>query len=133
MKLQILDLMNDLTYSKWGGGGGTISFFNDLDTGIRNMLENLGSIPRPLFHFLMILTEEQELCSLPLFHFLMMLPQKHELSSQLVSFFNELEIRKPCSKMVSFFNEIEIIKPCSRLVSFFNELEIRKSCSTDAS
>jgi hypothetical protein len=29
----------------------------------------------------------------------------------LVSFFNELEIRKPCSRLVSFFNELEIIKP----------------------
>jgi hypothetical protein len=47
----------------------------------------------------------------------------------LVSFFNELEIRKPCSKLVSFFNELEIRKPCSKLVSFFNELEIRKPCS----
>jgi hypothetical protein len=30
-----------------------------------------------------------------------------KLSSQLVSFFNELEIRKPCPKTsVSFFNEV---------------------------
>jgi preprotein translocase subunit Sec61beta len=48
--------------------------------------------------------------------------------SRLVSFFNELEIRKPCSRLVSFFNELEIRKPCSRIVSFFNELEIRKPC-----
>jgi hypothetical protein len=33
----------------------------------------------------------------------------------MLSFFNELEIRKPCSKLVSFFNEIEIRKPCSKL------------------
>jgi hypothetical protein len=47
----------------------------------------------------------------------------------MVSFFNELEIRKSCSRLVSFFNEIEIRKLCLRLFSFFNELEIRKPCS----
>jgi hypothetical protein len=41
----------------------------------------------------------------------------------LVSFFNELEIRKSCSSLVSFFNELEIIKSCSKnFVSFFNEV-----------
>jgi hypothetical protein len=50
----------------------------------------------------------------------------------LVSFFNELESRKPCSKTyVSFFNKVslETQKLSSSLVSFFNELEIRKPCS----
>jgi hypothetical protein len=46
-----------------------------------------------------------------------------------VSFFNELEIRKLSSSLVSFFNELEIRKSCSIMVSFFIELEIRKSCS----
>jgi hypothetical protein len=52
-----------------------------------------------------------------------------KLYSQLVSLFNELEIKKPCSKLVSFFNDIEIRKPCSNMVSFFYELEIRNPCS----
>jgi hypothetical protein len=46
-----------------------------------------------------------------------------------VSFFNELEIKKPCSKFhfltsVSFFNEVasETQKLSSNLVSFFNEV-----------
>jgi hypothetical protein len=34
----------------------------------------------------------------------------------LFSFFNELEIRKPCSKLVSFFNELQIKKPFSKLL-----------------
>jgi hypothetical protein len=49
-----------------------------------------------------------------------------------ISFFNEIEIRKSCSKIsISFFNEVslETQKLSSALVSFFNELEIRKSCS----
>jgi hypothetical protein len=49
-----------------------------------------------------------------------------------VSFFNELEIKKPCSNTsVSFFNEValEIQKLSSEVVSFFNEFEIRKPCS----
>jgi hypothetical protein len=52
------------------------------------------------------------------------LPQRHKkLSSQLVSFFNELEIRKSCSRLVSFFNELEIRKSYSKtFVSFFNEV-----------
>jgi preprotein translocase subunit SecE len=44
----------------------------------------------------------------------------------MVSFFNELEIKKPCSKtFVSFFNEVasEMKKLSSKTsVSFFNEV-----------
>jgi hypothetical protein len=58
MKLQILDEGLDSNRE-----GEVISFFNELDTGIRTMLENPGSIPRPLFHFLTSLTQKQELCS----------------------------------------------------------------------
>ena len=50
----------------------------------------------------------------------------------MVSFLNELEIRKSCSKTsVSFFNKVssEMQKLSSEVVSFFNELEIRKLCS----
>jgi hypothetical protein len=48
-----------------------------------------------------------------------------------VSFFNELEIKKPCSKTsVSFFNEVAAeTQKLSSVVSFFNELEIKKPCS----
>jgi hypothetical protein len=48
MKLQILDEGIDSNRE----GEKTISFFNELDTGIEIILENPGSIPRPLFHFL---------------------------------------------------------------------------------
>jgi hypothetical protein len=34
----------------------------------------------------------------------------------MVSFFNELEIRKPCSKTVSLFNGLQMIKPFSKLL-----------------
>ena len=49
-----------------------------------------------------------------------------------ISFFNELEIKKPCSSLVSFFNELEIRKSCSKTsVSFFNEVasEMKKLSS----
>jgi hypothetical protein len=49
-----------------------------------------------------------------------------------VSFFNDLEIKKPCSKTyVSFLNEVasKTQKLSLELGSFFNELEIRKLCS----
>jgi hypothetical protein len=59
MKLQILDEGLDSNRE----GEKSISFFNELDTGRRTMLENPGSIPRPLFHFLTSLTQKQELCS----------------------------------------------------------------------
>jgi hypothetical protein len=41
-----------------------------------------------------------------------------------VSFFNELEIRKLCSKLVSFFNELEIRKSCSRWFHFLMSLKL---------
>jgi hypothetical protein len=42
-----------------------------------------------------------------------------------VSFFNELGIRKLCSSLVSFLNEPEIRKSCSKTsVSFFNEVAL---------
>jgi hypothetical protein len=47
-----------------------------------------------------------------------------------VLFFNELEIKKPCSRLVSFLNELQIRKSCSKTsVSFFNEVasEIKKN------
>jgi hypothetical protein len=47
MKLQILDEGLDSNRE----GEQSVSFFNELDTGIRTMLKNPGSIPRPLFHF----------------------------------------------------------------------------------
>ena len=59
MKLQILG--EGLDSNKEGEQ--SVLFFNELDTGIRTILENLGSIPRPMFHFLSSLTQEQELCS----------------------------------------------------------------------
>jgi hypothetical protein len=43
----------------------------------------------------------------------------------LVSFFNEvaLEMKKLSSEVVSFFNELEIKKPCSKTsISFVNEV-----------
>ena len=87
------------------------------------MLESPGSILRPLFHFLTSLTQKQELCSQPLFHFLTRFLQRCKNYLQVVSFFNELEIRKLCSSLVSFFNDLEIRKSCSRTsVSFFNEV-----------
>jgi hypothetical protein len=52
MKLQILD--EGLDSNKEGEQ--FVSFFNELDTGTRTMLENPDSIPRPLFHFLTTLT-----------------------------------------------------------------------------
>jgi hypothetical protein len=58
MKLQILDEGLDSNRE----GKKTISFFNELDTGIGTMLENPSSMPRPLFHFLTSLTQKQELC-----------------------------------------------------------------------
>jgi hypothetical protein len=48
MKLQILD--EGLDSNKEGEQ--SVSFLNELDTGIRTMLMNPGSIPIPLFHFL---------------------------------------------------------------------------------
>jgi hypothetical protein len=59
MKLQILYVGLDSNREEEQ----CVSFFNELDIGTRTMLENLGSIPRPLFHFLMSLTQKQELCS----------------------------------------------------------------------
>jgi hypothetical protein len=49
-----------------------------------------------------------------------------------VSFFNEvaIETQKLSSQLVSFFNKLEIRKTCLKLVSFFNELEIREPCSS---
>jgi hypothetical protein len=55
MKLQILDKGLDSNIE----GGKSVLFFNELDTGIRTMLKNPGSIPRPLFHFLTRLTQKQ--------------------------------------------------------------------------
>jgi hypothetical protein len=59
MKLQILDEGLDSNRE----GEKSISFFNELEQERRTMLENPGSIPRPLFHFLTSLTQKQELCS----------------------------------------------------------------------
>lgn len=53
---------------------GDFSFFNEVD-----IVKELSS--RPLFHFLMSLTQDKELCSHPLFHFLTTLTQDQELSS----------------------------------------------------
>jgi hypothetical protein len=47
MKLQILDEGLDSNRE----GEQSISFLNELDTGIRTMIVTLGIIPRPLFHF----------------------------------------------------------------------------------
>jgi hypothetical protein len=86
MKLQILDEGVDSSRE----GEQFVSFLNELDTGIRAMLMNPGSIPRPLFHFLTRFPQRQK-----------------KLSSEVFHFFNELEIRKLCSKtFVSFFNEV---------------------------
>jgi hypothetical protein len=55
----------------------------------------------------------------------MRLPQrcKNYPLVHVVSFFNELEIKKPCSSLVSFFNELEIRKSMLKTsVSFFNEV-----------
>jgi hypothetical protein len=60
MKLQILDEGLD---SNKEGEGKSISFFNELDIGTRTMLMNPGSIPKPLFHLLTILTQKHKLCS----------------------------------------------------------------------
>jgi hypothetical protein len=86
--------MKDLTQIERGK---TISFFNELDIETRNMLVTSVS-------------------------FLMRLLQRRKNYPQLVSFFNEREIRKLCSSLVSFFNELEIIKSCSKTsISFFSE------------
>jgi hypothetical protein len=62
--------------------GKTISFFNELEIETRTMLVTSIS-------------------------FLIRLPQRRKNYPQVVSFFSELEIRKPCSKTtVSFFNEV---------------------------
>ena len=53
---------------------GVASFFNEVDT-----VKELSS--RPLFHFLMSLTQDKELCLHPLFHFLTRLTQDQELYS----------------------------------------------------
>jgi hypothetical protein len=55
MNLQILD--KGINSNREGEQ--SVLFFNELDTGIRTMLEILGSIPRPLFHFLTSLKQEQ--------------------------------------------------------------------------
>jgi hypothetical protein len=59
MKIQILDEGLDSNRE----GEQSVSFLNGFDTGIRTMLMNPGSIPRPLFHFLTSLTQKHELCS----------------------------------------------------------------------
>jgi hypothetical protein len=64
-----------------------------------------------------------------LFHFLMRLPQRRKnYPRKGFHFFNELEIRKPCSKTsISFFNEVasETQKLSSKTsVSFFNEVAV---------
>jgi hypothetical protein len=72
------------------------------------------------FHFLTSLKSENH-AQRPLFHFLTRLPQRHKkLSSKTsVSFFNEVvtETQKLSSnypQVVSFFNKLEIRKPCSK-------------------
>jgi hypothetical protein len=71
--------MKDLTQIERGK---TISFFNELDIETRTMLVTSVSF------FNEVATEMKKL-------------------SSVVSFFNELEIKKPCSKTsVSFFNEV---------------------------
>jgi hypothetical protein len=57
-----------------------VSFFNELDTGKKELCSRLcsGSIPRLLFHFLTSLLQRRKLCSKPLFHFLTSLPQRRE-------------------------------------------------------
>jgi uncharacterized protein YjbK len=116
--------MKDLTQTKRGK---TISFFNELD------IENYARV-----WFQTSLKSEnhaqrRESCSKTFVSFLNeVAAEMKTLSSEVVSFFNELEIKKPCSRtFVSFFNEVssETQKPSSKVVSFFNELEIRKPCS----
>jgi hypothetical protein len=59
------------------------------------MLRVLGSIPKLLFHFLMILLQRGKLCSWPLFHFLMSFLQRREtMVMDSISFFNELATEK---------------------------------------
>jgi hypothetical protein len=57
MKLQILDEGLDSNRE----GEQSVSFFNEIDIGTRTILENPGSIPRPMFHFVVNLTQKQEL------------------------------------------------------------------------
>jgi hypothetical protein len=80
----------------------------------------------------MILKSEKH-AQRPLFHFLTRLPQRCKNYPQMVSFFNDLEIKKPCSSLVSFVNELEIRKSCSKTsVSFFNKVasEMQKLSSS---
>jgi hypothetical protein len=129
MKLQILDEGLDSNED----GEHSISFFNELDTETRTMLNNPGSVPRPLFHFLMSLTIETGtmlITSVSFFNEVSTNTQNYPHNR--FHFLTSLKSEK-CSKMVSFFNELEIRKPRSWLVSFFNDLEIRKPCSTDSS
>jgi hypothetical protein len=46
--------------------------------------------------------------------------------------FNELEIRKPCSRLVSFFNELEIGKPCSSKTGHGHQTYTVDPCQYDS-
>jgi hypothetical protein len=104
MKLQILDEGLDLNKD----GEQSISFLNKLEIGIRTMLMNPGSIPRPLFHFLMRLPQRRTNYPRRWFHFLTSL--KLENYAQVwFHFLKKFKIRKSCSKTyVSFFKEVSL-------------------------
>jgi hypothetical protein len=102
--------------------GKTISFFNELDIETRTMLITYVSFfntvatkmkknyPRKGFHFLTIL-KSKNFAQRSMFHFFNeVASETQKLSSYVVSFFNELEIKKLCSKTsVSFFNEVALV------------------------
>jgi hypothetical protein len=71
MNLQIIDEGLDSNRE----GEKSISFFNELETGIGTMLKNPGSIPIPLFHFLMRFKSENH--AQRWFHFLMSLKSEN--------------------------------------------------------